>query len=87
MHSTRRDDHEPPDHEPPGPEFPDPSPLRRIQAATAGLIALVAVVTLLSDSRPDEVRWGTLIGLAALLVVVAVVLRRRRRPPGGGGEA
>lgn len=74
------------DREPPGPEFPDPSPLRRIQAATAGLIALVAVVTLLSDSRPEEVRWGTLIGLGALLVVVAVVLRRRRRPPGDAGR-
>lgn len=63
------------------PRFPDPRPLRRIQAATAGLIAVAAVVTLLSDSRPAEVRWGTLVGLAALAVVVAVVLRRRNRPP------
>ena len=77
----------PDDREPPGPEFPDPSPLRRIQAATAGLIALAAVVTLLSDSRPDEVRWGTLIGLVALVAVVAVVLRRRRRPAGGSPRA
>jgi LPXTG-motif cell wall-anchored protein len=60
--------------------FPDARPLRRIQAATAGLIGLAAVVTLLSDSRPAEVRWGTLVGLAALAIVVAVVLRRRKRP-------
>ena len=62
--------------------FPDARPLRRIQAATAGLIALAAVVTLLSDSRPAGVRWGTIVGLGALVVVVAVILRRRRRPPG-----
>lgn len=71
------------DRDPWGPRFPDARPLRRIQAATAGLIGLAAVVTLLSDARPDGVRWGALVGLGALLVVVAVVLRRRRRPPDG----
>jgi hypothetical protein len=64
------------------PRYPDPRPLRRIQAATALLIAAVAVVTLLSGHRPAEVRWGTAAGLAVLAVVVLVVLRRRR-----GGSA
>ncbi len=77
----------PDDREPPGAEFPDPGPLRRVQVATAGLIALAAVVTLLSDARPEGVRWGALIGLALLLLVVAVVLRRRGRSPGGDGES
>lgn len=72
------------ERDPYSPAFPDARPLRRIQAATAGLIALAAVVTLLSDSRPAEVRWGTLVGLAALAIVVAVVLRRRKRPPDEG---
>lgn len=70
------------DRDPWGPRFPDARPLRRIQAATAGLIALAAVVMLLSDSRPSEVRWGTLIGLVLLVVAVAVILRRRRRTAG-----
>ena len=74
-----------PDRDPLEPRFPDARPLRRIQAATAGLIALAAVVTLLSDSRPEGVRWGTLVGLVALVVVVAVVLRRRRTPPEDSG--
>ena len=62
--------------------FPDARPLRRIQAATAALIGVIALITLLSDSRPSEVRWGTLAGLAVLIVVVAVVLRRRGRREG-----
>ena len=76
---------------PPNPErppedhraFPDARPLRRMQGVTFALIALVALVTLLSDSRPAEVRWATLAGVAVLVAAVAVVLRRRRgeRPP------
>lgn len=61
------------------PQFPDPRPLRRIQAATAALIGVAGVVTLLSDSRPTEVRWGTVIGLGVLVLVVLVILRRRGR--------
>lgn len=75
---------EPPDEPPPdGRIFPDARPLRRMQGVTFALIAAVALVTLLSDSRPAEVRWATLAGLAALVAAVAVVLRRRRgrRPP------
>ena len=64
------------------PRFPDPRPLRRIQAATAALIGIVALITLLSDARPSEVRWGTLVGLAALAVAVLATLRRRRRREG-----
>lgn len=70
MEPDRRDEH----HDM---RFPDAGPLRRIQATTAALIAIVAVVTLLSGSRPAEVRWGTVIGIGALVVVVAIVLRRR----------
>ena len=65
-----RDDH--PD------AFPDPRPFRRIQAATAALIAGAAVLTLLSDSRPDAVRWGAAIGLIVLIVTIYVITRRRR---------
>ena len=50
--------------------YPDPKPFRRIQLATVALIVLAAVLTLTSGSRPAEVRWGTLIGLAALTVLV-----------------
>ena len=59
--------------------YPDPKPFRRIQVATVALIVLVAVLTLTSGSRPAEVRWGTLIGLAALTVVVLATWRRRTR--------
>lgn len=68
------------------PRFPDPRPLRRIQAATAALIGVVALITLLSDSRPSEVRWGTLVGLAALVVAAALILRRRGRRSGDDEE-
>lgn len=68
---------DPPRDEPHDP-FPDPRPFRRIQAATAALIAAVAVLTLLSDSRPAEVRWGAAIGVVALIVAVFVITRRRR---------
>lgn len=58
--------------------FPDARPLRRIQAATAALIAIAAAVTLLSDKRPAEVRWGAAIGLIVLIVAIFVITRRRR---------
>ena len=58
--------------------FPEARPFRRIQAATAGLIALAAVVTLLSDSRPASVRWGTAIGLGVLILTIWLITRRRR---------
>ena len=63
--------------------YPDARPFRRIQVATLALIVVVAVLTLTSGSRPAEVRWGTLIGLAALTVLVLATWRRRarRRPP------
>lgn len=71
----------PPEERPPdeGPRFPDPRPFRRIQAITAGLIAVVALITLLSDKRPEEVRYGTLAGVAVLAVAVWLVTRRRGR--------
>ncbi len=73
-----REPADPPPDDPPDP-FPDPRPFRRIQAATAVLIAGVAVLTLLSDSRPAEVRWGTAIGVLVLIVTIYVITRRRRR--------
>jgi len=72
-----REPTDPPREDQPDP-FPDPRPLRRIQAATAVLIAGVAVLTLLSDSRPAAVRWGTAIGLVVLIVTIYVITRRRR---------
>jgi LPXTG-motif cell wall-anchored protein len=59
--------------------YPDQRPLRRLQLATVALIAIAALVTLLSGSRPAEVRWGTLVGLLALIAVVLWATRRRRR--------
>ena len=67
-----------PPPEPPLDPFPEARPFRRIQAATAVLIAAAAVLTLLSDSRPAAVRWGTAIGLAVLIVTIWVITRRRR---------
>lgn len=58
--------------------FPDPRPLRRLQAATLALIAIAALVTLLIDRRPAELRWGAAVGVAALIVVIIVITRRRR---------
>ena len=49
--------------------FPDPRPFRRIQAATALLIAVAAAVTLLSDERPAAVRWSAVAGIVVLLVI------------------
>ena len=72
-----REPGDPPPENPPDP-FPDPRPFRRIQAATAVLIAGVAALTLLSDSRPAGVRWGTAIGLLVLIVTIYVITRRRR---------
>jgi hypothetical protein len=76
---------EPPPEPPDDLRFPDPRPLRRLQLATVALIVIAALVTLLSGSRPAEVRWGTLIGLVALIAVVLWATRRRRTrraPPG-----
>jgi hypothetical protein len=61
-----------------GIRFPDARPLRRIQLATVVLIAIAVVLTLTSGSRPAEVRWGTLIGLALLTAVVFLGTRRHR---------
>lgn len=71
---TADDDRGPSDD---GPRFPDAGPLKRMQAVTLGLIVAVILITLLSDKRPSEVRWGTLIGLVVLTVAVLVVFRRR----------
>jgi hypothetical protein len=75
----------PDDREPDEPLLPDARPLRRMQAVTAAMIGVVALVTLLSDSRPSEVRWGTLVGLGVLAIAVGVVLRRRGRDDRGRG--
>jgi hypothetical protein len=78
-----------PDRPPERPDdvrYPDPRPLRWIQLATVALIVLVAVLTLTSGSRPAEVRWGTLIGLAALILVVLWATRRRWRHRGSAPE-
>ena len=72
-----REPTDPPRDDQPDP-FPDPRPFRRIQAATAALIAGVAVLTLLSDSRPEAVRWGAAAGLLVLIVTIYVITRRRR---------
>ena len=67
--------------------YPDARPLRRLQLATVALIVIAALVTLLSGSRPAEVRWGTLIGLVALIAVVLWATRRRRtRRDSAGGQ-
>jgi hypothetical protein len=66
--------------------FPDPRPLRRLQLATLALIVIAAVITLTSGSRPAEVRWGTLIGLAALILVVLWATRRRRTRHAAPGQ-
>ena len=68
---------EPPRDE--GPRLPDPRPFKRIQAVTAALLVGAALVTLLSDQRPSEVRWGALVGVALLIAGIALVTRRRRR--------
>jgi len=66
---------EPPEEPDP---FPDARPLRRIQAATAILLAIVAAVTLLSDERPSAVRWAGAVGIGVLLVVIWAITRRRK---------
>jgi hypothetical protein len=73
-----------PDRERPPEEpdpFPDPRPLRRIQLATAALIAVAGAVTLLSDERPAVVRWSAAVGIAVLIVVVWAITRHRRTRP------
>jgi hypothetical protein len=57
--------------------FPDPRPFRRIQAATAALIAVAAVVTLLSGERPAAVRWGAAVGIGVLILIIWVITRSR----------
>ena len=69
---------EPP--EDPG-RYPDPRPLRRVQAATAILLAIVAALTLLSDERPSAVRWSAAAGIGVLILIVWAITRHRR--PGG----
>jgi hypothetical protein len=66
--------------------YPDPKPFRRIQLATVALLVFAAVITLTSGSRPAEVRWGTLIGLAALILVVLWATRRRRARHAAPGQ-
>jgi MYXO-CTERM domain-containing protein len=61
-----------------GPRLPDPKPFKRIQWVTAALLAVAALITLISDERPSEVRWGTVAGVALLIVGIALVTRRRR---------
>jgi hypothetical protein len=58
--------------------FPDPRPFRRIQAATAVLIAVVAAITLLSDERPSAVRWSAAAGIGVLVLIIWAITRRRK---------
>ena len=72
-----------PDREPRDPSeepdtFPDQRPLRRIQAATAALIAIAAALTLLSDERPEAVRWSAAVGIGVLIIIVWAITRHRR---------
>jgi hypothetical protein len=69
-----------------GPSLPDPRPFRRLQAVTAALIAVAALVTLLSDRRPAEVRWGAIAGIAVLTLVVLILTRLRGRWPWERGD-
>ena len=68
-----------------GVRYPDARPFRRIQLATGALIVVAVLVTLFSDKRPAEVRYGALIGVAVLILVILWATRRRRarraRPP------
>lgn len=66
---------EPP--EAPG-SYPDTRPLRRVQAATAILLAVVAALTLLSDERPAAVRWTAAAGIGVLILIVWAITRHRR---------
>ena len=80
---------DPPRPEDPDPDegirYPDARPFRRIQLATGALIVVAVLVTLFSDKRPAEVRYGALIGVAVLILVILWATRRRRarraRPP------
>ncbi len=73
----------PDDHDP----FPEARPFRRIQAATALLLAVAAVVTLLSDERPAAVRWSAAVGVGVLALVIWLLTRERRsRGERHGGE-
>jgi LPXTG-motif cell wall-anchored protein len=62
-----------------GPEMPDPRPFRRIQLITAVLLVGAVLITLLSDRRPSEVRWGAAVGVVLLIAGIALVTWRRRR--------
>lgn len=75
--SEQRDDRRPPGDG--GVRFPDPGPFRRIQGVTAVLIVGVILITLTSGSRPAEVRYGALVGVALLVVGIAVAIRRKGR--------
>ena len=69
----------PPREPPEGPDpYPDPRPLRRVQAATAILLAVVAAFTLLSDERPSAVRWSAVVGIGVLILIVWGITRYRR---------
>lgn len=72
---TRLEPHRPDD----GPELPDPRPFKRIQLITAVLLVGAGLITLLSDRRPSEVRWGAAVGVVLLIAGIAVVTWRRRR--------
>jgi LPXTG-motif cell wall-anchored protein len=69
----------PPLHRHQGPELPDPQPFKRIQLITAVLLVGAGLITLLSDQRPSEVRWGAAIGVVLLIAGIAAVTWRRRR--------
>jgi hypothetical protein len=61
-----------------GPDLPDSRPFKRIQLVTAVLLVGAALITLLGDNRPSEVRWGAAVGVVLLIAGIALVTWRRR---------